>query len=46
MQNITTVILAAGRYASMKLQQIDGSKNTIEFFKRCIETQESKVKKN
>jgi len=40
------VILAAGRYASMKLQQIDGSKNTIEFFKRCIETQESKINKN
>lgn len=36
------VILAAGRFSSMKLQQIEGSDSTIEFFKNCIETQEKK----
>lgn len=38
------VALAAGRFASMKLQQMDGSKNTIDFFKKCVKTQE--IKKN
>jgi len=37
------VILAAGRFSSMKLQQIEGSDNTIDFFKKCIETQENKI---
>ncbi len=37
------VILAAGRFSSMKLQQIEGSDSTIEFFKNCIETQEKKI---
>lgn len=36
------VVLAAGRYSSMKLQQIEGSNNSIEFFKKCIETQAKK----
>lgn len=38
------VALAAGRYSSMKLQQMDGSDSTIDFFKKCIETQENKKK--
>ena len=37
------VILAAGRYSSMRLQQIEGSDSTIKFFKNCIETQEKKI---
>ncbi len=36
------VVLAAGRYSSMKLQQIEGSNNSIDFFKKCIETQAKK----
>tara|TARA_E500000331_G_C17172040_1_gene676575 strand:- start:183 stop:449 length:267 start_codon:yes stop_codon:yes gene_type:complete len=36
------VILAAGRFSSMKLQQIEGTDNTLNFFKRCIETQANK----
>lgn len=36
------VILAAGRYSSMRLQQIEGSKKSMEFFQNCIRTQESK----
>ena len=36
------VVLAAGRFSSMKLQQIEGTDNTINFFKRCIETQANK----
>ena len=32
------VVLAAGRYSSMKLQQIEGSDSSIDFFKKCIET--------
>ncbi|MAI84288.1 MAG: hypothetical protein CMM91_05070 [Rickettsiales bacterium] len=39
------VALAAGRYSSMRLQQMDGSDSTIDFFKKCIETEE-KNKKN
>ena len=34
-----SVSLAAGRFASMNLDQIDGTEKTIEFFKNCIETQ-------
>ena len=36
------VVLAAGRYASMRLQQIEGTDSSIDFFKKCIETQENK----
>ena len=36
------VVLAAGRFASMRLQQIEGSESSIEFFRKCIETQEGK----
>ena len=37
------VILAAGRFASMKLQQIEGSEKSLKFFKECIETQASNI---
>ena len=36
------VVLAAGRYSSMRLQQIEGTDSSIDFFKKCIETQEKK----
>ena len=36
------VVLAAGRFSSMKLQQIEDSDNSIDFFKKCIETQAKK----
>ena len=41
-QDEWAVILAAGRFSSMKLQQIEGSDNSMDFFKKCIETQEKK----
>lgn len=34
------VILAAGRFSSMRLQQLEGSKRCEEFFLNCIKTQE------
>jgi len=34
------VILAAGRFSSMRLQQLEGSKKCTEFFLDCIKTQE------
>lgn len=34
------VILAAGRFSSMRLQQLEGSKKCAEFFLDCIKTQE------
>ena len=39
-KDLWAVSLAAGRFASMNLDQIDGTEKTIEFFfKNCIETQ-------
>ncbi len=35
------VILAAGRFSSMRLQQLEGSKKCTEFFLECIKTQEN-----
>ena len=35
------VSLAAGRFASMNLDKIDGTDKTIEFFKNCIDTQKN-----
>ena len=32
------IALAAGRYASMKLAQLTGEKNTKEFINECIKT--------
>ncbi|MBD22792.1 MAG: hypothetical protein CL572_03915 [Alphaproteobacteria bacterium] len=37
--DLWAVSLAAGRFASMNLEKIDGTDKTIEFFKNCIETQ-------
>ena len=37
--DLWAVSLAAGRFASMNLDKIDGTEKTIEFFKNCIETQ-------
>jgi hypothetical protein len=34
------VALAAGRFSSMKLQQLEGSKKSLEFFENCIKSQE------
>ena len=38
-KDLWAVSLAAGRFASMNLDKIDGTDKTIEFFKNCIETQ-------
>lgn len=35
------VVLAAGRFSSMRLQQLEGSKKCTEFFLDCIKTQEN-----
>ena len=37
--DLWAVCLAAGRFASMNLQRIDGEDKALEFFKNCIETQ-------
>lgn len=37
--DLWAVCLAAGRFASMNLQKIDGEEKALEFFKNCIETQ-------
>ena len=34
-------ILPAGRFSSMRLQQLEGSKKCTEFFLECIKTQEN-----
>ncbi len=38
-KDLWAVSLAAGRFASMNLDKIDGTDKTIEFFKNCIDTQ-------
>ena len=38
-QDLWAVSLAAGRFASINLEKLDGEKQTINFFKNCIETQ-------
>ena len=38
-KDLWAVSLAAGRFASMNLDRIDGTDKTIEFFRNCIETQ-------
>ncbi len=38
-QDLWAVSLAAGRFASIHLEKLDGEKQTINFFKNCIETQ-------
>ncbi len=36
--NVLAVSLASGRYAAMKLTNLIGKEDTIQFFKDCIET--------
>ena len=38
-RDLWAVSLAAGRFASINLEKLDGEKQTINFFKNCIETQ-------
>jgi hypothetical protein len=38
-QDIWAVSLAAGRFASINLEKIDGEEHTIDFFKSCMNTQ-------
>ena len=38
-QDLWAVSLAAGRFASIHLEKLDGEEQTIIFFKNCIETQ-------
>ena len=38
-RDLWAVSLAAGRFASINLEKLDGEKQTIKFFKNCIETQ-------
>ena len=40
-KDLWAVSLAAGRFASMNLDKIDGTDKTIEFFKNCIDTQKN-----
>ncbi len=42
-KDLWAVSLAAGRFASMNLDKIDGTDKTIEFFKNCIDTQKNKI---
>ena len=38
-QDLWAVSLAAGRFASINLEKIDGETQTLNFFKNCIDTQ-------
>ena len=38
-KDLWAVSLAAGRFASINLERLDGEDNTIKFFKNCIKTQ-------
>ena len=38
-RDLWAVSLAAGRFASINLEKLDGEKQTINFFKNCIESQ-------
>ena len=45
-KDLWAVSLAAGRFAAMNLQKIDGDEKTMDFFKNCVDTQKkSDVKK-
>jgi hypothetical protein len=37
--DLWAVALAAGRFSSMNLENIDGADKALEFFKNCIQTQ-------
>ena len=38
-RDLWAVLLAAGRFASINLEKLDGEKETLNFFKNCIDTQ-------
>ena len=38
-RDLWAVSLAAGRFASINLEKLDGEKQTLNFFKNCIDTQ-------
>ena len=38
-QDLWAVSLAAGRFASINLEKLDGVTQTLNFFKNCIDTQ-------
>ena len=38
-KDLWAVSLAAGRFASINLEKLDGEDSTIKFFKNCIKTQ-------
>ena len=38
-RDLWAVSLAAGRFASINLERLEGEKQTLDFFKNCIETQ-------
>ena len=38
-RDLWAVSLAAGRFASINLEKLDGEKETLKFFKNCIDTQ-------
>ena len=41
-KDLWVVALAAGRFASMNLERIDGTEKTLDFFKNCIETERNR----
>ena len=40
-KDLWDVSLAAGRFAAMNLQKIDGEEKAMDFFKNCVETQKN-----
>ena len=45
-RDLWAVSLAAGRFAAMNLEKIDGEEKAMDFFKNCVNTQKkSSVKK-
>ena len=38
-RDLWAVSLAAGRFASINLEKLEGEKQTLNFFKNCIDTQ-------
>ena len=45
-KDLWAVSLAAGRFAAMNLQKIDGEEKAMDFFKNCVNTQKKSSKKN
>jgi hypothetical protein len=44
-KDLWAVSLAAGRFAAMNLQKIDGEEKTMGFFKNCVNTQKRSSEK-